>query len=306
MGLDVYGVGEHHRADYAVSAPAVVLAAAAARTSRIRLTSAVSVLSSDDPVRVFQDFATLDLISGGRAEIMAGRGSFTESFPLFGQDLSDYDELFSEKLDLLLRLREEERITWVGHHRPSIDDRAVYPRPVQDPIPIWLAVGGTPKSVVRAARLGLPMALAIIGGPPERFKPGVDLYRDTAARAGHDLATLPLSINSHGFLANDAADAAEIAFPPFAETMTRIGRERGWPPASRRQFDAEAELGGALFLGSPQQVIDKILFQHEIFGHQRCLIQLTVGPIPHDKVMRAIELLGSEVAPAVRREVGSA
>ena len=306
VGLDVYGVGEHHRADYAVSAPAVVLAAAAARTSRIRLTSAVSVLSSDDPVRVFQDFATLDLISGGRAEIMAGRGSFTESFPLFGQDLSDYDELFSEKLDLLLRLREEERITWVGHHRPSIDDRAVYPRPVQDPIPIWLAVGGTPKSVVRAARLGLPMALAIIGGPPERFKPGVDLYRDTAARAGHDLATLPLSINSHGFLANDAADAAEIAFPPFAETMTRIGRERGWPPASRRQFDAEAELGGALFLGSPQQVIDKILFQHEILGHQRCLIQLTVGPMPHDKVMRAIELLGSEVAPAVRREVGSA
>ena len=306
VGLDVYGVGEHHRADYAVSAPAVVLAAAAARTSRIRLTSAVSVLSSDDPVRVFQDFATLDLISGGRAEIMAGRGSFTESFPLFGQDLSDYDELFSEKMDLLLRLREEERITWVGHHRPSIDDRAVYPRPVQDPIPIWLAVGGTPKSVVRAARLGLPMALAIIGGPPERFKPGVDLYRDTAARAGHDLATLPLSINSHGFLANDAADAAEIAFPPFAETMTRIGRERGWPPASRRQFDAEAELGGALFLGSPQQVIDKILFQHEIFGHQRCLIQLTVGPMPHDKVMRAIELLGSEVAPAVRREVGSA
>ena len=304
VGLDVYGVGEHHRADYAVSAPAVVLAAAAARTSRIRLTSAVSVLSSDDPVRGFQDFATLDLISGGRAEIMAGRGSFTESFPLFGQDLSDYDELFSEKLDLLLRLREEERITWVGHHRPSIDDRAVYPRPVQDPI--WLAVGGTPKSVVRAARLGLPMALAIIGGPPERFKPGVDLYRDTAARAGHDLATLPLSINSHGFLANDAADAAEIAFPPFAETMTRIGRERGWPPASRRQFDAEAELGGALFLGSPQQVIDKILFQHEIFGHQRCLIQLTVGPMPHDKVMRAIELLGSEVAPAVRREVGSA
>ena len=306
VGLDVYGVGEHHRADYAVSAPAVVLAAAAARTSRIRLTSAVSVLSSNDPVRVFQDFATLDLISGGRAEIMAGRGSFTESFPLFGQDLSDYDELFSEKLDLLLRLREEERITWVGHHRPSIDDRAVYPRPVQDPIPIWLSVGGTPKSVVRAARLGLPMALAIIGGPPERFKPGVDLYRDTAARAGHDLATLPLSINSHGFLANDAADAAEIAFPPFAETMTRIGRERGWPPASRRQFDAEAELGGALFLGSPQQVIDKILFQHEIFGHQRCLIQLTVGPMPHDKVMRAIELLGSEVAPAVRREVGSA
>ncbi len=303
VGLDVFGVGEHHRADYAVSAPAIVLAAAAARTSKIRLTSAVSVLSSDDPVRVFQDFATLDLISGGRAEIMAGQGSFTESFPLFGQDLSDYDELFSEKLELLLRLREEERITWSGRHRPSIEDRAVYPRPVQDPIPVWLAVGGTPQSVMRAATLGLPMALAIIGGAPERFKPVVDLYRDTAARAGHDPATLPLSINSHGFIADDAADAADISFPPYAETMTRIGSERGWPPATRRQFDAEAELRGALFLGSPQQIIDKILFQHEIFGHQRCLIQLTVGPTPHDKVMRAIELLGTEVAPVVRREL---
>ena len=264
------------------------------------------MLSSDDPVRVFQDFATVDLISGGRAEIMAGRGSFTESFPLFGQDLSDYDALFSEKLELLLKLREEERITWAGEHRPTIDDRAVYPRPVQDPIPVWLAVGGTPQSVVRAATLGLPMALAIIGGAPERFKPVVDLYRDTASRAGHDPETLPLSINSHGFLADDAADAAEIAFPPFAETMTRIGRERGWPPASRTQFDAEAELSGALFLGSPQQIIDKILFQHEIFGHQRCLIQLTVGPTPHDKVMRAIELLGTEVAPVVKRELSAA
>ena len=304
VGLDVFGVGEHHRPDYSVSTPALILAAAAARTSKIRLTSAVTVLSSDDPVRVFQDFATLDLISGGRAEIMVGRGSFTESYPLFGQDLSDYDEIFSEKLDLLLKLREQERITWSGRHRPSIQDRAVYPRPLQEPLPVWIAVGGTPQSVVRAAKLGIPMALAIIGGHPKRFRHLVDLYRETAAAAGHDPDKIPLSINSHGFLADDAADAADIAFPPFAETMTRIGRERGWPPTSRRQFDVETELQGALFVGSPQEVIDKILFQHEIFGHQRLLIQLTVGPMPHDKVMRAIELLGTEVAPVVRQEVG--
>jgi probable LLM family oxidoreductase len=302
VGLDVFGVGEHHRPDYAVSSPAVVLAAAAARTKNIRLTSAVSVLSSDDPVRVFQDFATLDLISGGRAEIMAGRGSFTESFPLFGQDLAEYDELFNEKLELLLKLREEERVTWSGHHRASIDDRGVWPRPVQDPIPVWIAVGGTPHSVVRAATLGLPMALAIIGGAPHRFRPVVDQYWDAAARAGHDPSTLSVSINSHGFLADEAQRAADIAFPPFAETMTRIGRERGWPPTSRGQFDAEPRLHGALFVGSPQQVIDKILFQYEIFRHQRFLVQLTVGPMPHDEVLRAIELLGTEVAPVVRRE----
>ena len=303
VGLDVYGVGEHHRADYAVSAPAIVLAAAATRTQRIRLTSAVSVISSDDPVRVFQDFATLDLISGGRAEIMAGRGSFVESFPLFGQNLEDYDELFAEKLGLILKLRaEEHRITWQGKHRPAIPGRSVYPRPVQDPLPIWIAVGGTPPSVIRAATLGLPMALAIIGGHPARFRPLVDLYRETAARAGHDPTKLPISINSHGFIQDDQQEAAEIAFPPYAETMSRIGRERGWPPVSRRQFDAEADLRGALFLGSPQQVIEKILYQHELFGHQRFLLQLTVGPTPHDKVMRAIELLGTEVAPVVRRE----
>ena len=306
VGLDVFGVGEHHRPDYSVSAPAVVLAAAAARTKNIRLTSAVTVLSSDDPVRVFQDFATLDQISDGRAEIMVGRGSFTESVPLFGQDLSDYDELFSENLDLLLKVRELERITWSGQHRPSIDDRAVYPRPLQDPIPVWIAVGGTPQSVVRAATLGLPMALAIIGGAPARFRHVVDLYRETAARAGHDPAALPISINSHGFLADDPGEAAEVAFPPFAETMTRIGRERGWPPTSRGQFDVETTLRGALFVGSPREVIEKILYQHEIFRHERFLIQLTVGPMPHADVMRAIELLGTEVAPVVRREVGVA
>lgn len=305
VGLDVFGVGEHHRADYAVSTPAIVLAAAAARTKRIRLTSAVTVLSSDDPVRVFQDFATIDLISGGRAEIMVGRGSFIESFPLFGQDLEDYDELFEEKLSLLLRLREEERITWTGgRHRAPIQDRPVYPRPLQQPLPVWIAVGGTPPSIVRAGRLGLPMALAIIGGAPERFAPAVDLYRQSAERAGHDPATLPVSINSHGFIADDARTAAEIAFPPFAETMTRIGRERGWPPTTRMQFDAESTLRGALFVGSPEQIVEKILFQHSIFRHDRFLIQLTVGPMPHDKVLRAIELLGTEVAPVVRRELG--
>lgn len=305
VGLDVFGVGEHHRPDYAVSAPAVVLAAAAARTERIRLTSAVSVLSSDDPVRVFQDFALIDLISGGRAEIMAGRGSFIESFPLFGYDLDLYDELFDEKLRLLLELRETTRITWRGTHRPSIPDRPVYPRPVQDPIPVWLAVGGNPGSVARAGRLGLPMALAIIGGAPERFRPVVELYRETAARAGHDPGAIRVSINSHGFIAADSAEAADVAYPPFVETMNRIGRERGWPPTTRQRFDAERTLRGALFVGSPQEAIDKIMFQHELFRHDRFLIQLTVGPMPHARVMRAIELLGTEVAPVIRRETGA-
>jgi probable LLM family oxidoreductase len=303
VGLDVFGVGEHHRADYAVSAPAIILAAAAARTKRIRLTSAVSVLSSDDPVRVFQDFALVDLISGGRAEIMAGRGSFIESFPLFGQDLNNYDELFSEKLELLLKLREEERVTWSGKYRPPIEDRPVYPRPVQDPIPVWIAVGGSPPSIVRAARLGLPLALAIIGGPPARFKPMIDLYREMADKAGHDPEALDVSINAHGFLADDDRVAAEIAWPPYEATMTRIGRERGWPPARREQFDTECALHGALLVGGPEQVIEKMLYQHRLFGHQRFLLQLTVGPTPHEDVLRAIELLGTEVAPVVRREL---
>jgi len=303
VGLDVFGIGEHHRIDYASSAPAVILAAAAARTRSIRLSSAVTVLSSDDPVRVFQDFATLDLISNGRAEIMAGRGSFIESFPLFGQDLDDYDALFAEKLELLLKLREEEVVTWSGKHRPKIEHRPVFPRPLQERLPVWIAVGGTPQSVIRTATLGLPMALAIIGGAPERFRSSVELYRRTATRAGHDTEALSLSINSHGFIAPTAREAAELAFPPYAETMGRIGRERGWPPPSRQQFDAEATLHGAMFLGSPEQIVEKMLYQHELFGHQRFLLQLTVGPMPHDKVLRAIELLGTEVAPVVRREV---
>lgn len=228
VGLDVFGVGEHHRADFAVSAPAVVLAAAAMRTKRIRLTSAVTVLSSDDPVRVYQEFSTLDLLSGGRAEIMAGRGSFIESFPLFGYDLDDYDELFDEKLNLLLKIRDSEHVTWQGKHRPALDDQALYPRPLQNPLPVWVAVGGTPQSVVRAASHGLPMALAIIGGAPEAFVPHVQLYREVSVRAGHDPAGVPVSINSHSYIADTSAQARDEFYPAYATMMNRIGRERGW------------------------------------------------------------------------------
>jgi probable LLM family oxidoreductase len=301
VGLDVFGVGEHHRPDYAVSAPAVVLAAGAERTRRIRLTSAVNVLSSDDPVRVFQQFATLDLLSGGRAEIMAGRGSFTESFPLFGYDLERYDELFSEKLELLLRLREDEHVTWSGRHRPALQGQAVYPRPVQQPLPVWIAVGGTPQSVVRAGSLGLPMALGIIGGQPERFRPLADLHREAARSAGHEVP--PLSINAHGLLADSSDEAADLAFPAFKTTMDRIGRERGWPPLSRPQFEQSRTLRGANFVGSPDEVVEKVLHQHRIFGHQRFLLQFSVGTLPHETIMRSIELLGTRVAPAVRAAV---
>jgi len=303
VGLDVFGVGEHHRPDFAVSSPAVALAAGAARTDRIRLTSAVTVLSSDDPVRVFQDFATLDGLSGGRAEIMAGRGSFVESFPLFGHDLDDYDELFAEKLELLLALRDAERVTWSGKHRAPIEGLGVYPRPVQQPLPVWIAVGGTPQSVVRAALLGLPLAVAIIGGAPERFAPLVDLYRDAAREGGHDPATLPVSINSHAYVADTSQRAADEFFPAYAAMMTRIGRERGWPPMTRPQFDQLRSPRGALVVGSPQEVAEKILFQHELFGHDRFLAQMSVGTLPHAQAMRAIELLGTEVAPVVRAEV---
>ncbi|OFW79533.1 MAG: luciferase [Actinobacteria bacterium RBG_19FT_COMBO_70_19] len=302
VGLDVFGVGEHHRPDYAVSSPAVVLAAAAERTERIRLTSAVSVISSDDPVRVFQDFATLDLLSGGRAEIMAGRGSFIESFPLFGYDLEHYDELFAEKLLLLLQVREHERVTWSGEHRASIDDRGVYPRPLQRRIPIWIAVGGNPESAIRAGTLGLPMAIAIIGGMPERFAAFAKLHRQAALRTGFDPPPA-LSINSHGYIAPTSQEALDESFPAVSEVMNRIGRERGWPPMSRSDYDDAATLRGANFVGSPRQVLEKILFQHEIFGHDRFLVQFSVGPIPHDKIMRSIELFGTEVAPAVREEI---
>lgn len=303
VGLDVFGLGEHHRPDFVSSAPLVILGAAAVRTKSIRLSTAVTVLSSDDPVRVFESFATLDLLSNGRAEIMAGRGSFVESFPLFGYDLKDYDELFAEKLDLLLKLRESERVTWAGKHRPTLNNLGIYPRPVQEKIPIWIAVGGTPESVVRAGSFGLPMALAIIGGIPERFRPLVDLYRGAARESGHDPTQLELGINSHGFIADDSRQAADDYFPSYQLMMNKIGRERGWGPITRQQFEAARTLRGADFVGTPEEMIEKILYQHTLFGHQRMLLQLGVGTIAHEKVMHAIELLGTKVAPVVRKEI---
>ena len=291
VGLDVFGVGEHHRPDFVVSAPAVALAAIAARTERIRLTSAVTVLSSDDPIRVFQEFSEVDLISNGRAEIMAGRGSFIESFPLFGYDLNDYDRLFDEKLARLLEIRETFEAN--GH--------AVYPRPVQEPLTVWLAVGGTPASAMRAGRLALPMALAIIGGQPERFVPFTELFRRSAEQAGN--AGLPLAINSHTYVAETSQRAGDEFFPGYAEMMTRIGRERGWPPMERQSFEALRTPRGALLVGSPEQVVEKILFEHELFRHDRFLAQMSVGTMPHAQVMRSIELFGTEVAPAVRKEL---
>ncbi len=278
-----------------------MLAAAARRTERIRLTSAVSVLSSDDPVRVFQDFATLDLLSEGRAEIMAGRGSFIESFPLFGYDLADYDSLFTEKLELLLNVRDHEHVTWSGKHRAPIDSRAVYPRPLQEQLPVWIAVGGTPESVTRAATLGLPMALAIIGGLPERFAPLGQLYRRTASRRHQTIP--PMSLNMHGYLAETTSDAIDESYPRHAAVMNKIGLERGWPPATREDYEEQCTLRGAYLVGDATAVIEKILYQHEFFAHERLLIQLSVGTMPHDSMMRAIEILGTEVAPAVRAEV---
>jgi probable LLM family oxidoreductase len=290
VGLDVFGIGEHHRRDYLISAPAVALAAAAARTTRIRLTSAVTVLSSDDPIRVFQEFSEVDLLSRGRAEIMVGRGSFIESFPLFGYELKDYDRLFDEKLEKLLAVRATGE--WEG--------LGVFPRPVQEPLPVWIAVGGTPTSAIRAGRLGLPMALGIIGGLPERFVPFAELHRGAAEESGH--ARPALSINSHTYVAETSEQARDEFFPGYATMMNRIGRERGWPPMDRTTFDAACSLRGALFVGSPDDVVAKILHQRRLFGHDRFLAQISVGSLPHDKVLRAIELLGTVVAPAVRAE----
>ena len=304
LGLDLFAIGEHHRPDFAVSAPAVALAAAAMRTERIRLSSAVTVLSSDDPVRVFQQFATVDLLSHGRAEIMAGRGSFIESFPLFGQDLDDYDELYAEKLDLLLRLRDDVRVTWSGRHRPALDDQAVYPRPVQERLPVWVAVGGSPQSVVRAGTLGLPLTIAIIGGELQRFAPLVELYREAGRRAGHDPADLRVAINTHAFVGETAAQADAAFAAPYLAMMNRIGRERGWPPSGRAQYEAlKAAPGGALHAGSPEEVAEKILHGHELFGHQRYVGQMSVGAVDHLDVLRSMELFGTEVAPVVRAEV---
>lgn len=305
VGLDVYAIGEHHRPDFVVSAPAVVLGAAAAVTKNIKLSSAVTVLSSDDPVRVFQDFATVDLLSGGRAEIMTGRGSFIESFPLFGYDLKLYDDLFSEKLELLMKLNESEKIFWKGKHRPSLNNLGVYPRPHQKKLPIWVAIGGTPESVHRAASFGLPMALAIIGGSPDRFAPYVKYFREIAAQSGHDVSKLGVSINSHTFIGDTSQQASDDFYPSYSALMSKIGKERGWPPMDRAHYEEMRSPHGSLLVGSPQQVIDKILYEHELFGHTRFLAQMTVGSMPHNKVLRSIELFGTVVAPAVKKALGN-
>lgn len=303
VGLDVFAIGEHHRPDYLASSPAVILAAAAVRTKSIKLSSAVTVLSSDDPVRVFQQFAMVDLLSEGRAEIMAGRGSFIESFPLFGYDLKDYDALFSEKLQLLLELNKNEKVTWKGKFRPAINNLGIYPRPFGENLPVWIAVGGTPGSIIRAGMLGVPMALAIIGGTPYQFAASIQLYRDTYKKEGHEITKLQVGINSHTYIADDSKKAADEFYPTYADVMSKIGRERGWPPTTREQYEASRSSHGALLVGSPQQVIDKILYEYELFHHTRFLAQMSVGTLPHHQMMRSIELFGNKVAPEVRKHV---
>jgi len=301
VGLDVFGLGEHHRADFLDSAPAVILAAAAARTKRIRLTSAVTVLSAADPVRVFQEFATLDLISGGRAEMIVGRGSFVEAFPLFGLDLDDYESLFTEKLDLLLLLRKQTRVNWSGRHRPALTGQGVYPRPMQDPLPVWLGVGGTPASFARAGKLGLPLMVAIIGGEPHRFRPLVDSYREAGAKAGHDPKKLTVGIHALGYVADTDDQAAADFFPGYAKAFTEIGRERGWPPVTRAQFEALRGPTGALIVGDPDSAARKVRsFSSSLGGISRLSFQMSVAGVPHEKMLRSIELIGSRVAPVVR------
>lgn len=303
VGLDVFGVGEHHREDYASSAPEILLAAAAARTKHIKLTSAVTVLSSADPVRVYQNFASVDAISNGRAEIMAGRGSFIESFPLFGYDLQDYNELFDEKLDLLLKINESEKVTWEGKHRASINDLGVYPLPEQERLPIWIASGGTPQSAARAGALGLPLVLAIIGGSPLQFAPVVELYKRTAERAGHDVSKLKVASHSHGFVGKTTSEAKDKFYPPTAQAMNVIGKERGWGPYTRATFDQASSLEGALYVGDVETVAEKIIFLRKNVGVTRFMLHVPVGSMPHEDVLSAIKLLGKEVAPIVRAEV---
>jgi probable LLM family oxidoreductase len=306
VGLDVFGIGEHHRAEFLDSAPAVILSAAAARTKKIRLTSAVTVLSAADPVRVFQEFATLDLISRGRAEIVAGRGSFVESYPLFGLRLEDYDSLFAEKLDLLLNIRDHPQVHWAGQHRPQLTGQAIYPRPLQDPLPIWVGVGGTPASFVRAGTLGLPLMVAIIGGEPERFRPLIDLYRETGRRTGHGPERLTVGLHMIGFVADTTEQAADDFFPGYAHTFTEIGKERGWAPTTRAQFDALRGPTGALLVGDAKTVKEKILYFNEVLGgFSRLTFQMGVSTLPHEKMRRAIEILGTKLAPAVRRDLAS-
>jgi probable LLM family oxidoreductase len=306
VGLDVFGIGEHHREEFLDSAPVVILAAAAARTKDIRLTSAVTVLSAADPVRVFQEFATLDLISRGRAEIVAGRGSFVEAYPLFGLSLEDYDSLFEEKLDLLLAIRENTHVHWSGKHRPPLTGQAVYPRPLQNPLPIWVGVGGTPTSFIRAGLLGLPLAVAIIGGEPERFRPLIDLYREAGRRAGHPAERLTVGLHSIGFLADTTKQAADDFYPGYAYTFTEIGKERGWAPTTRARYDVERGPTGAFLIGDAETVTKKILRVNEALGGiSRVTFQMGVSALPHPKMLRAIEILGTRVAPMVREGLAS-
>ena len=303
-GIDVFGMGEHHRPDYFDSSPATILAAAAARTERIRLSSAVTVLSAADPVRVFQQFATLDLISRGRTDMVVGRGSFIDAFPLFGYDLNHYDELFTEKLGLLLQIRDNKRVTWSGRFRPALDDQPVYPRPAQDPIPIWLGVGGTPASFARAGNLGLPLMVAVIGGETHRFRPLVDLYREAYTKAGHDPAGMKVGLHSLGYVAESTEAAVEDFYPGHTRTMNKIGRERGWPPQSRPHFDAQRGTLGALLVGGPEEVAEKILRHSAALGGiDRLTFQMDSAELTHEQRLRAIELIGREVAPRVKAGV---
>ena len=307
VGLDVFGIGEHHRREYLDSAPAVILGAAAARTQRIRLTSAVTVLSAADPVRVFQNFATLDLLSQGRAEMIVGRGSFIEAFPLFGLPLEDYDSLFAEKLDLLLKIRANEHVHWSGKHRAALTGQGVYPRPVQDPLPIWLGVGGTPNSFARAGALGLPLMVAIIGGEPRRFRPLVDLYRETGRRAGHPPDRLTVGVHALGYVAATTREAADAYFPGYARAVASVAQERGWPPATRAGFDAQRGPHGALLIGNADEVAEKIIRHSEALGGiSRITFQMNAASLPHAQLMQAIEVLGTRVAPAVRQEMADA
>jgi probable LLM family oxidoreductase len=300
VGLDVFGIGEHHRREYLDSAPALILATAAARTRRIRLTSAVTVLSAADPVRVFQEFATLDLLSQGRAEMVVGRGSSIEAFPLFGFRLEDYDSLFEEKLGLLLKLRENAHVTWSGKHRPALTGQGVYPRPLQNPLPIWVGVGGTPQSFIRAGALGLPLMVAIIGGEPRRFRPLIDLYREAGTRAGYSLDRLTVGVHALGYVAATTREAADEFFPGYARAIDSVAKERGWPPATRAGFDAQRGPQGALLIGEPQEVLEKILRHSEALGGiSRITFQMNASSLPHAKLMRAIEAIGAQVAPGL-------
>lgn len=306
VGLDVFGIGEHHRPEFLDSAPTIILAAAAARTKKIRLSSAVTVLSAADPVRVFQEFATLDLISQGRAEIVAGRGSFTEAYPLFGLKLEDYDDLFVEKLDLLLKIRDNKTVNWSGKHRPALTGQGIYPRPLQEEMPIWLGVGGTPQSFARAGFLGLPLMVAIIGGQPHRFRPLIDLYREAGSRAGHAPEKLRVGLHMLGFLGDTTQEATDTFYPGYAVSFSNIGKERGWPPTTRAQYDATRGKTGAFLIGDAETVVEKILYTNEALGGiSRLDFQMTVATLPHAKMMKAIEILGTKVAPAVRKELGA-